>query len=370
MSEFDDLWENYLSDNLDEAQQERLRQLLEDGSSAIPQAIDKMLGDRELKGLAPADREAVLLERILNASRQAAPVRRINRRWTRAAAVAAILLLLAGIAVIYRPKPAIQTPVAAEIRPGHNGAILTLSNGKRIVLDTAANGALASDNQVKVIKKDGQLSYEGAAEDIVYNTVSTPKGRQWQLTLGDGTKVWLNAASSIRYPIGFPKKQRLVEVTGEAYFEVAQNPESPFIVKTPAQEIQVLGTHFNVNVYDDEPAPKTTLLEGSIKVTSAGKSLLLHPGEQANDLKINKVDAANVIAWINGRFKFDNSDIKTVMRQIARWYDVEVEYKGTIPDYQFVGGTFRNNNLSEVLQVLELSGLHFKLENRKIIVMP
>jgi ferric-dicitrate binding protein FerR (iron transport regulator) len=250
-----------------------------------------------------------------------------------------------------------------------------LSNGKQIVLDSAGNGTLASDSHIKVIKKDGQLSYEGKTAEVLYNTVSTPKGRQWQLTLNDGTKVWLNAASSIHYPINFIGNQRIIEITGEAYLEVSPNASVPFIVKTPTQEIQVLGTHFNINAYADEPILRTTLVEGSIKVTAAGKTTILHPAEQVanntaiGDLATTKPDVSNVIAWINGRFKFDHSDIKTVMRQIARWYDVEVEYRGTLPDYQFAGGTFRNNNLSEVLQVLELSGLHFKLENHKIIVM-
>lgn len=385
MNEFDQLWERFLSDQLSGEELHRLRQLLQTQNQQIPDAIDKMLMDKDLKGLAPADREQVLLQRILSGQAvaetpsQPAIVRPLPRRQTWAAAAAILLLLAAGITLYLNHKRSAAPPAPAiakhDIPPGHNGAVLTLSNGKQIVLDSAGNGTLASDSHIKVIKKDGQLSYEGKTAEVLYNTVSTPKGRQWQLTLNDGTKVWLNAASSIHYPINFTGNQRIIEITGEAYLEVSPNASAPFIVKTPTQEIRVLGTHFNINAYGDEPILRTTLLEGSIKVTAAGKSILLHPGEQmanntgAGDLSTTKPDVSNVIAWINGRFKFDHSDIKTVMRQIARWYDVEVEYRGSLPDYQFAGGTFRNNNLSEVLQVLELSGLHFKLENQKIIVM-
>ncbi|HEY4290961.1 MAG TPA: FecR domain-containing protein [Puia sp.] len=388
MNEFDDLWERILSDQLSEEDQHRLRQLLQTQNQQIPDAIDKMLMDKDLKGLAPADREQVLLQRILSGHTaaetplQSAIVRPFYRRRTWAAAAAILLLLAATTTILYlnhRKAAPAGTPASAiakqDILPGHSGAILTLSNGKQIVLDSAGNGTLASDSHIKVIKKDGQLAYEGKTAEVLYNTVSTPKGRQWQLTLGDGTKVWLNAASSIHYPISFTGNERKIEVTGEAYLEVSPDAVSPFVVMTPTQRIQVLGTHFNVNAYADEPILRTTLLEGSIKVNATGKTILLHPGEQVannpttGDLATTKPDVSNVTAWINGRFKFDHSDIKTVMRQIARWYDVEVEYRGNLPDYQFAGGTFRNNNLSEVLQVLELSGLHFKLENHKIIVM-
>lgn len=380
-NEFDNLWERFLSDQLSEEEVKEFRRLLATEDPQIPEAIHQMLLDKEIKGLAPAGREQFLLERILSETSrsQEAPVRKIYRlKW-----VAAALLFLAAGAAWYgiahqRRDLSTAAPRSAarqDIAPGHNGAILTLSNGKEIILDSAGNGQVASDGQVKVLKKEGEISYEGKAAEIVYNNVSTPRGRQWQLTLSDGTKVWLNAESSIRYPVNFTGNERVVEITGEAYFEVTRNETNPFIVKTPEQEVKVLGTHFDVNAYGDEPVFRTTLLEGSVKVTTGGHSAVIRPGEQAinnytaGELKVQKTDVNDVLAWINGRFKFDHSDIRTVMRQLARWYDVEVEYQGHLPDYEFAGGTFRSNNLSEVLHVLELSGVHFKMEGRKIIVM-
>jgi len=397
MTGFDELWERFLSDALSEEDAKELQRLLGQKNQQIPAAIDKLLRDKELKGLAPVDREKVLLSRILEtrpetsivpetrpapATHPAPATRTIGRLWKWIAA-AAILLLVIGTPYLFRTQQKTNTAqlpkTTNDLPPGHNGAILTLSNGQNIILDSAGNGVLASDANVKVIKKDGKISYEGKTAEVLYNDISTPKGRQWQLTLSDGTKVWLNAESSIHYPIRFSasgKNQRVVEVTGEAYFEVAHNPNAPFIVKTAQREIRVLGTHFNVNAYSNEPALKVTLLEGSIKVVSGPNNTLLQPGEQiiSNSIAaqpiVKDVNTDDVIAWINGRFKFDNSDIRTVMRQIARWYNVEIEYRGTPPNYQFEGGTYRNINLSEVLKVLELSGVHFQLEENKIIVMP
>ncbi len=315
---------------------------------------------------------------VIPLSSSPSPLRRL---WIAAAVV--FIILLGGTAWFFINRANKQrVPVAqaalpkGDVAPGRNGAILTLSNGKKILLDSAGNGELASDSGVAVIKKDGAIAYRGKTEEMVYNTVATPKGRQWQLTLSDGTKVWLNAGSSIRYPVSFPGNERLVEMKGEVYFEVAQKAGAPFIVQAPKQSIQVLGTHFNVNAYGDEPIFRTTLLEGSVQVMSSDKKVLIRPGQQVSNnyttgsLTIKEANVDDAIAWINGRFKFDNSDLKTVMRQIARWYDVEVEYRGNISNPQFGGGTYRSSNLSEVLQVLELSGVHFKLEERKIIVTP
>jgi ferric-dicitrate binding protein FerR (iron transport regulator) len=199
--------------------------------------------------------------------------------------------------------------------------------------------------------------------------------------LADGTKVWLNAASSVRFPVAFTGKERKVEITGEAYFEVAKDKTKPFRVKANSSEIEVLGTHFNVNAYDDEASIKTTLLEGKVKISvpvsgrkSSYKSLF--PGEQAEISKDGKIkvkghaDTEEAVAWMNGHFQFKSADIKTVLRQIARWYDVEIEYRGNI-DLHFTGQLTRNENVSKVLNELMLTGeVHFKIDGRKIIVSP
>ena len=244
-----------------------------------------------------------------------------------------------------------------------------------MILNNLKNGNLASQTGLKLIKQDSTLTYKADDDSKVsYNTITIPNGGQYQLILADGTKVWLNAASSLKFPTAFPGKQRTVELTGEAYFEVAKNKNQPFNVKTPTQTVQVLGTHFNINAYSNEPFVKTTLLEGSVNVSSAGGSLLLKPGQQAllNNSGLatlkDDVDTDEAIAWRNGLFQFNDVDIKTIMRQVARWYDVDVEFKGQVPAYTFHGKISRNLNASTVLKIFELSGINFTIEGRKIIV--
>jgi len=301
--------------------------------------------------------------------------------------VAAVLVISLGIGFFFMQPDEVIVPqkqnstVQSKIVPGSNQAILKLANGKTITLNDKANGVLAKQSGVIITKnKDGLLQYEvtaSAAPSI--NTISTPKGGQYQLILADGTKVWLNAASSITFPTKFNGKMRNVEVTGEAYFEVAKNKAQPFQVKSTNQIIEVLGTHFNVNTYDDELANVTTLLEGSVKVNKLinGKlqsGLTLKPGEKAlvkaNGSQILKADAdaEEAIAWKNGYFKFDKADLPTIMRQIARWYNVDVQYQGEIPNDLFVGKIKRTENVSEVLRILELSKVNTRINGRTIIV--
>ena len=234
-----------------------------------------------------------------------------------------------------------------DVPPGGNRATLTLADGSIIDLADAQNGALAEQGNSRVIKIGGKLAYNTSSEnevEIVYNIVSTPKGGQYQIELPDGTQVWLNAASSLRFPTSFTGKERRVEImNGEAYFEVAKNKKMPFIVRLNSAEIQVLGTHFNVMAYAEEATVKTTLLEGSIKFVQQQRGLLLRPGEQIQlskdgSTKIESdVDTDQVVAWKNGLFQFDNSDIETVMRQLSRWYDVSVVYSNTNIKHLFVG---------------------------------
>jgi transmembrane sensor len=321
-----------------------------------------------------------------------APVRRIFF-WKRLAAAAAIVLLIgAGIwfGVVRTPKKELvtnekKTTLTKDVEPGGNKAILTLGDNSTIVLDNAANGQLAQEGSSIVNKtKDGELRYQSVPQGgsnqqsvITYNTLSTPRGGQYQLVLPDGSKVWLNAASSIRFPAAFTGNERKVEMSGEVYFEVAKNPKQPFKVTLPGgTAVEVLGTHFNINAYDDEPDIKTTLLEGSVKVSKDANSEILKPGEQVSISQSShlsqpiSVQTEEVMAWKNGLFHFENVDIKTVMRQISRWYDIEVEYKGAIKNEPLFIEIPRNTNLSDVLKVLETTTeLQFKLEGKKVIVL-
>lgn len=357
-------------------------------------------------------------------------IRRI--KWYRFAA-AAVLLLMMGAGIYYTLRTNSNNIVVVSpdrkqsadtvtLNPGTSGAVLTLDDGKQIVLDSAGNGLLATQGGTVVMNHSGSIMYNDAVASTaktIYNTLSTSRGKQYRLELPDGTRVWLNAASSIRFPTAFPNDMRRVEITGEAYFEVRPLPASPggggegakvpFVVAftTPAGsagEVQVLGTHFNINAYDDEAAVKTTLLEGKVRVVkresasakaSADKSangkrekdnelaVVLKPGEQAvlaahlplatnhSPLTIDhSPDIEAVIAWKNGYFSFSETDMATLMRQIARWYDVEVEYAGAIPNRKFGGEISRNSNAAQVLKIMEESDVHFKIAGRKIIVMP
>ena len=348
--------------------------------------------------MAVRERLELRLQAILGTETPAVRIHQIHflrrSRWW--AAAAAIILLLGTGTYIYMsrlPKKAdvVQVKPESHIRndvaPGGNKAMLILANGTAIVLDSAGNGMLAQQGQTAVIKSnDGQIAYtasnststRGGRGEALYNTLSTPRGGQYQLVLPDGSIVWLNAASSIRYPTAFAGNERRVEVTGEAYFEVTKNTAMPFTVKMNNNAaVEVLGTHFNINSYDDEPATKITLIEGSIKVSGKTRNVVIKPGQQArltdqnNTLKVaDDTDVEEVMAWRNGAFQFGGADIQTVMRQISRWYDVEVEYKGNI-SLHFAGTMSRNVNISQVLEMLEKAGgLKTAVTGRKITVTP
>ena len=330
----------------------------------------------------------------------------IDNRLLRYAA-AAVVAIVSGLLIyqfLYQEQPA--NPVAqrpADIAPGRNKAILTLADASEIILDDAATGQIAKQANVVITKtSDGQLVYGGdvsaAATEAhiphpIYNTITTPRGGKFRVTLPDGSKVWLNAASSLKYPTKFWGNTRTIELNGEAYFEIthaknARKEAMPFRVLSRAQVVEVLGTHFNINSYTDEKSIKTTLLEGKVKVvktytTSTDKTkegpavaLILKPGEQAQldpgaRSKLNlvpKVDVEEAVAWKNGQFQFKDTDLPTIMRQIARWYDVEVAFQGKVPDTKFRGKISRDVPLSQIFQILQLSGINFKIEGRKITV--
>lgn len=329
-------------------------------------------------------------------------VNNVNRfRWMRVAAAAIVVLAIgiAGYWFINRPgkndvakndQPINRT--AADVLPGSDKAVLTLADGSVITLDSAGQGILTQQGNVQVFKnKAGEVVYKpgtGSGSAVTYNLLSTPKGGQYQLVLPDGSRVWLNAASSIRYPVAFTGNERRVELTGEAYFEIEKDAQRPFHVISALQDVEVLGTHFNVNAYSDEETIKTTLLEGKVKVSKpampdrpapAGErqSAILKPGEQAVLSRVQSPftidrspDLEQVMAWKNGFTVFTKADIKSIMRQVERWYNVDVVYEGKIPTRTFSGGISRSARLSELLRLLEVSKVKFRMEDNKLIVTP
>ena len=303
--------------------------------------------------------------------------------WPRIAAAIIIILSVGGYFFLHNrvtPKTD-MTQNHNEIVPGSNMATLTLSNGNQISLNDAQNGTLSNEGNQLVKKADsGTISYEDnglsdQSNKLTYNTITTPRGGQWSVILPDGTKVTLDAASSIKYPLRFMGKERSVDIVGQAYFEVAHNPKMPFRVNTKKQVIEVLGTHFNVNVYGDEPVSSVTLLEGGVKISNGMKTAILKPGQQAvmingtNNINVKKVDAENAVAWKTGRFFFNKADIQTVMRQLARWYDVQISYKGIVPQQQFNGDIQRDLQAKQILDILSnYYNIPFKIEGKRIII--
>ncbi|MEO5889332.1 MAG: FecR domain-containing protein [Ferruginibacter sp.] len=310
-----------------------------------------------------------------------------NTNWLRIAAAAAIFFIAASGTWFWlknrqSEQVAIQSKVISDddkqaIVPGGNKAVLTLANGTTIVLDSSLQGTLANQGNARVMKLNtATLAYNAediAAGETVYNTLSTPSGGQYQLILQDGTKVWLNASSSIYFPTVFKGKERNVTVTGEAYFEVAKNAAKPFKISVDDMKVQVLGTHFNIMAYGDESSINTTLLEGSVKISKGSSNKLLVPGQEsrinkAGDIKIVAAEIEEVMAWKNGWFQFNGYDIEKVMRQISRWYNVDVVYEGKIPPGHFSGIVSRTNDISQVLKIIQAGGVRFKITGRKVTV--
>lgn len=310
------------------------------------------------------------------------PVRKLHS-FRLAVAVAAMLILALTFALNWyfdrNKSPDNQTVSKVnDVLPGGNKAILTLANGEKIDLSTVQNGKLA-DQAGSVVNKNskGEIAYTAADNNAVaksYNLIQTPNGGEFQLRLPDGTRVWLNAESSLTYPTSFAAlKDRQVELTGEAYFEVAHNKLQPFRVKTRTQNVEVLGTHFNIMAYTNESNIITTLLEGSVKIDKGNIYKILKPGQQSltnEDIKIRDADIDAAVAWKNGRTYFRDADIPTIMRSVSRWYSIEVVYQGEIPHELFTGGISRKSNLSSLLKILVSGGIHASIEDHKLIVKP
>ncbi len=363
------------------------------------QFSDKNYVSGELDSLYAYDEEKNWEKLIRKYPVQSAPVVPIVKRtgWWKYMAAAAIIIIIIGaggyLAFFNKQSQSEQVQIEPQqqrfkndIKPGQEGAILTLGDGSKVILDSAQNGTLAQQGNVILIKRDGQLNYEGTgSSEISYNTMTTPRGRQYSVMLADGSKVWLNAASSITYPTAFKGNERKVIISGEAYFEIAHNANMPFIVEKGDMNVKVLGTHFNVNAYDDELTIRTTLIEGSVQVGRSGLptpglptgqagSRFLTPGQQAqvdrsNEISVVNADLEEVIAWKNGYFNFRNSTIESIMRQVERWYDVDVEYEGK-PARLFNGEVPRSVNASTLFRILESTGwVHFKIDGKKVTVM-
>jgi transmembrane sensor len=314
------------------------------------------------------------------------PVRQLSRnRWWWAAASIFVLIMSAywwlPSATQKQAGNLKEITPAGDALPGREGAILTLADGKQIVLDSTSAGLIATQRGSQVSLEQGLLRYEThakeTASDVIaavhFNTMTTPRGRQFQLMLPDGTRVWLNAASSITYPTAFTAGQRQIQISGEAYFEVAKNEQQPFIVLLPdGGRVEVLGTHFNVNAYADEATVKTTLLEGSVKVVKGTAAVTLLPQQQAESkeqiIVHHHIDTDQVMAWKNGWFNAEGVDLKTVLRQMARWYDVEIVYASQISNEPFSGKIDRSIRLSQALSLLQNAGVQCRVDGNKLIV--
>ena len=392
MNRFNYLFNQYVSKAATSAERMEFQEFLrlDEYNAQLKSLLDVYFANFEAKDneflLGSADEVLKVVLSARDAEIIEMPQPAIKKLWIRIVAVASVILV-AGIGFYFYKqvntiKPEQSSHYVKNIAPRRNGATLTLANGKKIRLTNVANGQLVKEGGVSITKTaDGKLVYEikdTGSDNNKINTLSTERGETYQLRLPDGSLVWLNSASSLTYTAFLNEQEkREVMLNGEAYFEIAKDKAHPFIVKTDKQAIEVLGTHFNVMAYTDEPFIKTTLLEGSVSITGNGLKVLLKPGELAiNDIDANKinvtsVDAEDAIAWKNGYFNFDNENIGTIMKQISRWYDIDVEFRDA--DYNkvyWVANYARSASLNGLLKSLEMTGnVHFKIEGRRVIVM-
>jgi transmembrane sensor len=377
------LLDKYLTGTLKDQERDHLNKLLQqpDYSGLLERILYDELTSHRFEGEGHDRVLSLIQENIRNAIQQTRKTKILQIRGWAAAAAALILISTSYIFFLRTPARPVVTPVAesgADILPGGNKAILTLSNGSAIRLDSTSNGTVARESETNILKTDsGHLLYQAASNPeavAAFNTLSTPRGGTFQLTLSDGTRVWLNAASSIKYPTAFTGKERRVVITGEAYFEVIHNAKQPFIVSANNIEVTDIGTHFNINAYENETHIKTTLFEGSISLKSDHYNSLLKPGEQAqsgSDSKINMLqpeELNQVIAWKTGYFNFRDADLPTVMRQLERWYDIDVRYNGQVPARRFRGELPRSMTLKEVLNVLREIKINYKIDGKMLII--
>jgi transmembrane sensor len=376
---FRSLLEKYLTDSISESEKAQLFKMLQssDYESELERIIDNGFLEGKISGLADPDRAKVLFDKIMVSHK---PFISRRLRYTTAAAAVILLLLSVALYTFKKTSPVSSTisgtnKTDGEIVPGSNKAMLTLTDGSIIILDSTGTRAI-KQGTTAIHEHSGQLQYLQHEQATVAgrNTLTTPRGGQYRLRLPDGSEIWLNAASSITYPTAFTGNRRKVAITGEVYMEIAKNENMPFEVSVNGIEITVLGTRFNINAYKDEPSITTTLLEGAVKVSRGNNDQLLMPGQQEQILPdgkieiVNDIDTASVIAWKNGMFSFNDADIPAVMRQVNRWYDAEIVYQSEVSQH-FMGSIPRTVPVSKLLTMLELTGrLHFKIDGRRIIV--
>jgi len=307
-----------------------------------------------------------------------------GRQWWQYAAAAAVLGIMVAAGGYYFMQRSVEPKKISAVRqpegqiPGYNKATLTLANGVVVPLDSTSHQVIKQGN-VTVYQQKGLLEYKekGKGDATAFNKLTTPRGAQYRLTLPDGTGVWLNAASELKYPTSFQGKERRVYLSGEGYFEIAANAQQPFVVSANGVDVNVLGTQFNIMAYSDEAFVKTTLLQGAVRVSKEQETVILQPGQAAilnngrKDIQVLQTNISEDVAWKNGYFVFNNENLESIMKKIVRYYDVEVEYRTDISNKNFGGSVARFSSLAELLSTLELTGIvHFKMDGNKVIVMP
>lgn len=386
-TDFRELFEKYMGGNISPDELVELKQRIRDirNNDVLDGLLAEAFTDKAIPVTEDYTLEEVfqqLMDKAREADRPETITARLPRfRWLRYAA-AAVLLLSAGAVLDYglhrhkQKEPIAVRPPHTDIGPGKDQAILTLAGGKEVVLDSTAKGTISNQGGTSVNNINGRISYKAGSgvKEILYNTVTTARGNQYQLVLPDGTKVWLNASSSVRFPTAFTGAERRVQMTGEGYFAVAKDARHPFIVDFNHTEVKVLGTEFNIMAYSDETADQTTLVEGRIGVGNGSEERILEPGKAAlvrdGHIIVQQPDIDDVTAWKYGLISFNHVNLHTVMRQISRWYNVDVRYQGEVPDRKFGGVIDRKVNLSVILDFLQSMGVHYRLDGNAITLTP
>ncbi|WP_313672900.1 FecR family protein [Sphingobacterium multivorum] len=370
------LFERYLNNRASREETAELFQYFQDTNNkqALEQMIENQLESQDKEELI----DKMILDRVFSKiDLDVEPQKIKSPTWYKITGAAAAIILVISISYLFLNSSTYTDHTATIIEPGRDKATLVLSSGKTIVLEDVANGKLTEELGTTIEKtENGGINYtvEGNTDvRVATNLLNVPKGGQFQITLSDGTKVWLNSNSSLKYPSAFSASERRVELTGEAYFEVSKNKQKPFIVETSLQKVEVLGTKFNINAYDDESSTQTSLAEGSVRVSCKNNTTLLKPGQQSTltdqNIAVRSVNLDQVLDWKNGDFNFSNNNLKEIMRKISRWYNIEVIFEGPISQETYFAQISRKKRLNDVLRALQLSGsIKYSIRNNKLYI--